>query len=164
LTASITGAITIIALTTPTILIRLFMDDASVLEEGARYLRIVGLNYVPLALMFTITGVMRGAGDTMPSMIISFFTLWLVRVPAAWALSRVSGASARWTGRARSGVPPPARRGGGASAGAPSVGCAAGGVGAGGGAGGGGRPGGGGGGRAGVGAAHSEVAGAVGAG
>lgn len=91
LTASITSAITIIALTTPTILIRLFTDDASVLEEGARYLRIVGLNYVPLALMFTITGVMRGAGDTMPSMIISFFTLWLVRVPAAWALSTALG-------------------------------------------------------------------------
>lgn len=87
LTTSITGIITLIALISPTILIRLFTDDSAVLVEGARYLRIVGLNYIPLAMMFTITGVMRGAGDTMPSMLISFVTLWIVRLPLAWLLS-----------------------------------------------------------------------------
>jgi len=94
LTASITGVIAAIAIAAPTVLIRLFTDDAGVLEEGARYLRIVGFNYVPLALMFTITGVMRGAGDTMPSMLISFFTLWAVRLPLAWGLSRGLGMGA----------------------------------------------------------------------
>lgn len=91
LTVAITGVITVIALTTPTILIRLFTDDAAVLAEGARYLRVVGLNYIPLALMFTITGVMRGAGDTVPSMIISFVTLWIVRLPLGWLLSSSFG-------------------------------------------------------------------------
>lgn len=87
LTVGITGIITLVALTTPTILIRFFTDDAAVLAEGAIYLRIVGLNYIPLALMFTATGVMRGAGDTFPSMLISFVTLWVVRLPVAWLLS-----------------------------------------------------------------------------
>src|SRR5690606_13803313 len=62
-------------------------DDPAVLEEGARYLRIVGFNYVPMALMFTLTGVMRGAGDTMPSLLISFLSLWVVRLPLAWWLT-----------------------------------------------------------------------------
>ena len=87
LTVGITGIITLVALTTPTILIRFFTDDAAVLAEGAIYLRIVGLNYIPLALMFTATGVMRGAGDTFPSMLISFVTLWVVRLPVVWLLS-----------------------------------------------------------------------------
>jgi len=71
----------------PTLLIQIFIDDPAVLDEGARYLRIVGLNYVPLALMFIVTGVLRGAGDTFVSMLISFVTLWVVRVPLAWFLS-----------------------------------------------------------------------------
>lgn len=87
LTASITGIISLVAIFAPTWLIRIFTDDPGVLAEGARYLRIVGLNYVPLALMFIITGVLRGAGDTLVSMLISFFTLWVIRVPLAWGLS-----------------------------------------------------------------------------
>lgn len=91
LTVAITGLMTVVALTTPTILIRFFTDEAAVLAEGAVYLRIVGLNYIPLALMFTITGVMRGAGDTVPSMMISFVTLWIVRLPLGWLLSTYFG-------------------------------------------------------------------------
>ncbi|REJ34008.1 MAG: MATE family efflux transporter [Bacillota bacterium] len=87
LTAAITGTITLIAVLAPTLLIQIFIDDPAVLDEGARYLRIVGLNYVPLALMFIVTGVLRGAGDTFVSMLISFVTLWVVRVPLAWFLS-----------------------------------------------------------------------------
>ncbi|MBO8140786.1 MAG: MATE family efflux transporter [Firmicutes bacterium] len=87
LTVLITGAISVLAISWPTVLMRLFTEDSTVLAEGARYLRIVGLNYVPLALMFILTGVLRGAGDTVASMAISFVTLWIVRLPVAWLLS-----------------------------------------------------------------------------
>lgn len=87
----LTGIITVIALVQPTILIRIFTNEADVLHEGAKYLRIVGLNYIPLALMFIITGVLRGAGDTFASMLISFTTLWIVRLPIAWVLSNRLG-------------------------------------------------------------------------
>lgn len=83
----ITGLITLVALLKPAILIQIFTNEPEVLAEGSIYLRIVGLNYIPLALMFIITGVLRGAGDTFASMLISFFTLWVVRLPLAWALS-----------------------------------------------------------------------------
>lgn len=94
LAVTMTGLITAIALIKPTILINVFTSDEGVLAEGATYLRIVGLNYIPLSLMFIITGVMRGAGDTVPSMLISFFTLWLVRLPIAWLLSDKFGLGA----------------------------------------------------------------------
>src|SRR5690606_27798023 len=81
----ITGLITLVALLKPAILIQIFTNEPEVLAEGSVYLRIVGLNYIPLALMFIITGVLRGAGDTFASMLISFFTLWVVRLPLAWA-------------------------------------------------------------------------------
>lgn len=90
----LTSAITAVALLHPTILIRVFTSEEAVLIEGAKYLRIVGLNYVPLALMFIVTGVLRGAGDTFASMLISFFTLWLVRLPLAWFLSHKIGMGA----------------------------------------------------------------------
>ena len=61
------------------------------LSEGASYLRIVGLSYIPLALMFTVTGVFRGAGDTVASLIISFITMWVVRLPLATILAHGFG-------------------------------------------------------------------------
>lgn len=98
LTVSITAIMTLIALLRPTILIQVFTAEPEVLAEGARYLRIVGLNYIPLSLMFIITGVLRGAGDTFASMVISFVTLWVVRLPLAWFLSYGVGwgASGTW--------------------------------------------------------------------
>src|SRR5690606_21484503 len=94
----ITGLITLVALLKPAILIQIFTNEPEVLAEGSIYLRIVGLNYIPLALMFIITGVLRGAGDTFASMLISFFTLWVVRLPLAWFLSYGVGwgASGTW--------------------------------------------------------------------
>src|SRR5690606_17889190 len=87
LTVLITVPLKLVALLKPTLLIQVFTSEADVLREGAAYLRIVGINYVPLALMFIVTGVLRGAGDTFASMVISFVTLWVVRVPGAWFLS-----------------------------------------------------------------------------
>lgn len=88
LTGSITAVVTLIAVAAPDLLLRVFTSDAEVLREGASYLRIVGLSYIPMALMFTIVGVLRGAGDTVASMIISFITLWLIRLPLAAYLAR----------------------------------------------------------------------------
>ncbi len=82
-TLSITGVMTLVAILSPGILIKVFTNDPGVLAEGSKYLRIVGLNYIPLAAMFTLTGVLRGAGDTFASMLITLVTLWFVRLPLA---------------------------------------------------------------------------------
>ena len=72
-------------------LMRIFTDDAAVVAEGARYLRIIGVGFVPLALMFLATGALQGAADTLPPMIVSLVTLWGVRVPLAWYLAYPAG-------------------------------------------------------------------------
>ncbi len=86
-TVLITSCITIFVLVMPATILRLFTTDISVLEIGSRYLRIVGLSYIPFALMFITNGILRGAGDTIPTMIFSIVSLWLVRVPLAKYLS-----------------------------------------------------------------------------
>jgi putative MATE family efflux protein len=77
-------------------LMHLFTDDAAVIDIGAEYLVIVSSFYLFFSAMFVIGGVMRGAGDTLIPMFISLFALWVVRIPAAWILSRYFGVDGIW--------------------------------------------------------------------
>lgn len=95
-TMSITALLAMIALIFPTTVLSMFTSDAGVLAEGTQYLRIVGWTYVPFAVSFVLTGVLRGAGDTMPTMIITVATLWLVRVPLASYLAGRLGSRGIW--------------------------------------------------------------------
>jgi len=63
-------------------------DDEEVMEIGITYLRIVGSCYIFFAVMFISNGVINGAGHTMVTMTFSLLTLWLVRVPVSWLLSK----------------------------------------------------------------------------
>lgn len=89
LAASITAIVSVIAILRPDILMVLFTKDETVLAEGSRYLRYVSLSYIPMALMFTIGGVIRGAGDTVATMFLTLGSLWIVRVPLAKYLSSI---------------------------------------------------------------------------
>ncbi len=77
-------------------LMHLFTDDASVIGIGAEYLVIVSSFYLFFSTMFVIGGVMRGAGDTLIPMFITLFSLWVIRIPAAWILSRYFGVDGIW--------------------------------------------------------------------
>lgn len=87
LSAGITLAVMFVVLLVPNALLAVFTTDPAVLQHGGEYLRITVFSYIPMALMFTIGGVMRGAGDTAANMWITLGSLWLVRVPLAWYLS-----------------------------------------------------------------------------
>jgi putative MATE family efflux protein len=89
LASSITAIVSVIAILRPDILMVLFTKDEAVLREGSRYLRYVSLSYIPMALMFTIGGVIRGAGDTIATMFLTLGSLWIVRVPLARYLSSI---------------------------------------------------------------------------
>ena len=65
-------------------------DDAKVMEIGITYLRIVGSCYILFAIMFISNGVINGAGHTLITMTFSLLSLWVVRVPLAWLLSKTS--------------------------------------------------------------------------
>lgn len=77
-------------------LVRLFNDDPEVIRIGAEYLTIVNVFYFFFVLMFVMYGVLRGAGATLVPMFISVFSLWLVRVPLAYFLSRHFGETGIW--------------------------------------------------------------------
>lgn len=77
-------------------LMHLFTDDVAVIAIGAEYLVIVSSFYVFFSTMFVIGGVMRGAGDTLIPMFITLFSLWAIRIPAAWVLSRYFGVDGIW--------------------------------------------------------------------
>lgn len=95
LSTGITFAVMLVVLALPEVLLRLFTSDPAVLQHGGEYLRIMAFSYIPMALMFTIGGVMRGAGDTAANMWITLGSLWLVRVPLAWYLSSGLGLGIR---------------------------------------------------------------------
>jgi putative MATE family efflux protein len=76
----------------------LFTDDPVVVELGKEYLFIISPFYVVFTAMFTIGGVMRGAGDTIIPMLITFIALWLVRIPLCYYLSQDMGITGIWWG------------------------------------------------------------------
>jgi len=100
ITTGITGAVTLIAFFAPRILMQLFTGDESVLSAGSEYLRIMCFSYIPFALIFIFSGVMRGAGNTLPSMLLTFTSLWLIRVPLVNLLALRLGLGSRgiWIG------------------------------------------------------------------
>ncbi len=78
------------------ILMSLFTKDSEVIRLGDQYLTIVSSFYILFTLMFIYTGIMRGAGDTLIPMFFSLISLWLIRIPLAWFLSRKLGAEGIW--------------------------------------------------------------------
>ena len=79
-------------------LMQLFVrsSESEVIRVGSEYLVIVGSFYIVFSAMFSINGVMRGAGDTIVPMFITFFSLWMVRIPVAYFLSLRIGESGIW--------------------------------------------------------------------
>jgi putative MATE family efflux protein len=89
-------------------LMSLFTTDQVVIDVGADYLTIVTSFYLLFTGMFTYSGVMRGAGDTIIPMFITLFSLWIVRIPAALFLSQetieIFGLSIKGAGMGESGI------------------------------------------------------------
>jgi putative MATE family efflux protein len=90
MTSSITVFISLVVVILSRLILRMFgLGDAGrVMDIGVAYLRTVGSCYIFLALMFISNGVINGAGHTMVTMAFTLLSLWLVRLPAAWLLTR----------------------------------------------------------------------------
>ena len=70
---------------------RLFSQNPEVLAAGETCLHSLLPFYALLAVMFMVSGVMRGAGEMMVPMICSITSLWLMRVPVAYLLAHFFG-------------------------------------------------------------------------
>lgn len=93
ITGGISLGITVIAISFPHMLMRLFINPSHDLHDlhafniGVGYLRIVSVSYVLTAVMFVALGIVNGAGHTLMSTLVTIFGLWMVRIPLAWYLS-----------------------------------------------------------------------------
>ncbi|MFO7827712.1 MAG: MATE family efflux transporter, partial [Bacteroidales bacterium] len=74
----------------------LFTNDQEVIRIGKEYLMIVGSFYIVFSSMFAISGVLRGAGDTIIPMFTTLISLWVIRIPGALILSKHFGEKGIW--------------------------------------------------------------------
>ncbi len=65
-------------------LMRMFTSTEEVIQLGVRMLRILAVGYIAMAVTQSLSGVMRGAGDTMTPMWISIITTVIIRMPIAY--------------------------------------------------------------------------------
>ena len=72
----------------PHFILSLFGLSKETLDIGVNYLRIVSIGYVIFTVMFVSNGVINGSGATIATMLFSLISLWVVRVPLAYYLSR----------------------------------------------------------------------------
>jgi putative MATE family efflux protein len=75
-----------------------FNQDPRVIEIGASYLMIVSGFYVVFSSMFTINGVLRGAGATIIPMFSTLIALWVLRIPLSYYMSQDMGTDGIWWG------------------------------------------------------------------
>jgi len=90
--------ISIFTLSFATQLMGLFTNDTEVIKIGTEYIYIVSGFYIIVSIMFVLTGVLRGAGDTLIPMLITILALWIVRIPISYYLSLKMGAIGIWWG------------------------------------------------------------------
>lgn len=68
-------------------LMGIFTDTVSLVEMSRRLMGILAPGYIAMAITQSLSGIMRGAGDTMTPMWISLMTTIGVRVPLAYLIS-----------------------------------------------------------------------------
>jgi putative MATE family efflux protein len=90
MSALYSAVITILILFFGESMMTLFTYDADVIRIGKDYLIIVSSFYLAFSAMFTVIGMLRGAGDTLIPMFITLITLWVIRIPLSIFLSESS--------------------------------------------------------------------------
>ena len=71
-------------------IIRIFSTDPGLVETGSIFLRIAAAGYAVVGFTAVFQNCISGAGDTVPPMIVSLVIIWLVQIPLAFFLPRVT--------------------------------------------------------------------------
>ena len=80
-------------------LMGIFTDTASLVELSMNMMRILAVGYIAVAETQSLSGVMRGAGDTMTPMWISIVQTIIIRVPLAYGLVYLTKSDVHPNGR-----------------------------------------------------------------
>ncbi len=70
-------------------IVRLFNNEPGLVEIGAAFLRIASVAYLILSLPLVMQNCIAGAGDTVPPMILSGISIWLLQIPLAYFMSQI---------------------------------------------------------------------------
>jgi len=80
-------------------LMGIFTDTVELVELSRRMMGIIAVGYIAMAVTQSLSGVMRGAGDTMTPMWISLATTVLIRIPIAYGIAYLTRTPELPTGR-----------------------------------------------------------------
>lgn len=80
------AAIVVLILAFGKYLMRIFTNTPELVSLSMNMMRILAIGYVAMAVIQTLSGVMRGAGDTITPMWISMVSTIVIRVPLAYGL------------------------------------------------------------------------------
>ena len=81
---------------------RIFTDTSELVDLSMHMMRILAVGYIAMAVTQSLSGVMRGAGDTVTPMWISLITTIVLRVPIAYTIAYFTRSAAYPTGRPES--------------------------------------------------------------
>ena len=80
-------------------LMGIFTNTTELVELSRKMMGIIAVGYIAMAVTQSLSGVMRGVGDTMTPMWISLFTTIVVRVPVAYGIAYITRSEAFPNGR-----------------------------------------------------------------
>ena len=95
----VSTVLTIIILVFGKQLMHIFTDTQELVDLSMHMMRILAVGYIAMAITQSLSGVMRGAGDTITPMWISFFTTVILRIPIAYGIAYFTRSAAYPTGR-----------------------------------------------------------------
>lgn len=98
----VSTVITIIILIFGRYLMNIFTDTAELVDLSMRMMRILAAGYIAMAVTQVLSGVMRGAGDTVTPMWLSLITTIFLRVPIAYSLAYLTRSAQYPNGRPES--------------------------------------------------------------
>ncbi|MEG2290115.1 MAG: MATE family efflux transporter [Clostridium sp.] len=98
----VSTVITILLLIFGKYLMGIFTDTSELVDLSMSMMRILAIGYIAMAVTQSLSGVMRGAGDTMTPMWISLITTVVLRVPFAYGIAYLTRSAAYPTGRPES--------------------------------------------------------------
>jgi putative MATE family efflux protein len=85
------GAVAIVFVFWPEVLVRLFTTDAAIEKVAVDCLRIVGYGNVIYAFGMVLVQAFNGAGDTVTPTLINVIGFWMFQIPLAWFLAFHAG-------------------------------------------------------------------------
>jgi len=87
--ATITGVILVFG----KFLMRAFTDTPELVDLSCKLMKILAVGYIAMAVTQSLSGIMRGAGDTLTPMWVSLITSVAIRIPLAYGISFMTRSS-----------------------------------------------------------------------